>query len=245
MATVIILGNGKSRDLYSPDDFDDDDTYVIGCNVPPKDTEVDFVCAVDAYAVSHAYRKGQPHHDRLVNESWKLVLGPRAANGLRKCKAVPGGVETLLEWIKSEKHLHKKIPLFPDAKEVGQRYFSTGHMSFVFACEEWPDSDIHFFGFDSLFTGAAASYTHWAIRRPDDPTQLKRQPKGVKHDKPDPTVEQWQWLWTRVFDSDKNTARTINIHGFNHDPDLTYIHDSIDVIRHDKSEIADEKFQTD
>lgn len=227
---VVILGNGKSVELYDATMYHED-TTVIGCNVPPEGIKLDFVCAVDAYAVSHAYRCNAPYHRRL-QEGWKLVLGPRACGGLKGVKHVPGGKETLFDGLKREGHVHRKMDLFKDVLTIGQRYFSTGHLAFMFACDEYPNANIHFYGFDSFFTGSSVSHSLELLRngKPLD----KRGSRGASIEKPDPTVDSWFWLWQRVFESDLNTSRTINIHGYEGDCALDHIYENIVVHRHEK-----------
>lgn len=226
---IVILGNGKSLELY--DSQSHKDALVIGCNVPPENTKIDFVCAVDAYAISHAYRINMPFHHRL-KEGWKLVLGPRACNGLLGTKDIPGGSSTLFDHLKKEGHFYKKFDLIDAVKDVGQRYFSSGHLAFLFACSDYPGAEIDIYGFDSLFTGSIRSKTKSLIR--DGKTEYKRSSPGSSQETPDPTAKEWLWLWDKMFNSDLNTSEKIRAHGYEHDPTLEIISPSLEVVRHKK-----------
>lgn len=233
---IVILGNGKSLELY--DEANHKDAIIIGCNVPPENIHIDFVCAVDAFAVSRAYRSNMPYHHRL-KEGWKLVLGPRACGGIGGMKSVPGGKESLLEFLDKEGHIHKKMSLFDEAKVIGQRYFSTGHLAFMFACSDYPNAKIHLYGFDSFFTGSAASHSQSLLKAGKD--LQERAPSNVSADKPDATVNSWFWLWEKLFSSESNNSCAINIHGYESDRSLEKIHDKIVVFKHKK--VIDEVFQ--
>lgn len=230
---IAILGNGQSREIFERiENFKPDIT--IGCNIPQEGIKLDFTACVDAFAVSRAFRANMPHYYRLERGDFKLVLGGRAREGIKGVKAEPGGKETLLEFFKRMQYIHCVIPLFEDAKTIGQRYFSSGHLAFLFACRDYPDSNIHMFGFDSFFTGSASSYTHYSIRRPNDPSPIERVSKKYTYKRPTDTVNSWQWVWKKFWDSEFNTAKSINIYGYDGDPDISYHHEKIRCHFHEK-----------
>ena len=233
---IAILGNGVSRKLYNEEENYD---KVLGCNLPPKGIHLDYVCCVDAKAVGLAYRTNAPHYNRLRDEDFKLVLGSRARHGLTKSKAVPGGTENLKEYLKRKGYIYKIIELLQDAREIGQRYFSAGHLAFAFACEEWPDSDIHLYGFDSLFTGHQGSHSQY-LRNPETDEPVERYRKKHTNKTPHATVGSWYWIWERLINSDRNTAKSINIHTYQDDPPLLESLDKLmNVIRHEEKKVEE------
>jgi len=222
MNEVVLVGNGKTRDLYDPDLFAGVDTRVIGCNVPPKGIRVDHAACVDAKAVMLAYRPdGEPRsHHRLEEGEFTLVIGPRCAQGLRKTKSVPGGTQTMLEYLKEREFIYKKIPVFPDAFKIGQRYFSSGHLGFMFALEEYKARVFHFYGFDSFMTGNHSSYSA-ALRAHQGKDVPVMPDKRVddRHDMNSPknTVGAWFNLWQNILDHHKDDYDMIHIHGYEGD----------------------------
>lgn len=227
---VAIIGNGPCRELYNESlGFD----KVVGTNLPPENIKIDYVACADAKAVGLMYRPWEgPHYHRLKNNEFQLVLGTRANHGLKTSKSEPGGVLTTQEFLKKNNHIYKVIELFPSAKEIGQRYFSSGHYAFLFANEEWPNSDIHMFGFDSFFTGNNETHSV-KIHKPEHNGEIKR--KGGKHNNNSPinTVGSWYWVWERLFNSDKNKAASINIHGYKDDTIPNSFKDIIKVVNHE------------
>ena len=209
---IAILGNGRSRDLFKPNGYD----KVIGCNMPAEEIDVDYSVCVDAKAVCLAYRRtGGKAYKRLCNNDFKLVLGPRAAHGSTKTKADPASHDNVYEDLKANEFIYKEIPLWKDAVEIKQRYFSAGHLAFAFANDEWKDIDeIHLFGFDSLFTGHQSSYSD-QLR--GSAVTIKRNRKGFNKDNPVATVGEWYGVWESLLMSDRRTCKSIIIHGYDGD----------------------------
>lgn len=148
MTKIAIIGNGPSREIYKRLHSCYD--VVIGCNYP--DVPVQYSAMVDAHAAKYVRKKAMMHH-RL--KEFKLILGARCINSLGSFKDVPGGSQTLAEWLCSEGHV-KDIVTYPEefcGEGDSQKYFSSGHMAFFWATENYPNASIDMFGFDSLFTG--------------------------------------------------------------------------------------------
>ena len=229
---IAILGNGRTRDLFVPENYD----LVIGCNLPPEGVKVDYCVVVDAKAIMLAYREGAPFYHRL--KDFKLVIGPRCAHGIKQCKSKPGGDKTVYQHLKENDNIFKEIGLWPDAKDIGQRFFSAGHLAFAYANNEWPQSELHLFGFDSFFTGNQASYSD-KIRN-QDVTQIKRNREKYNRSNPVNTVGEWYGVWERVLTSSRNTATGIYIHGFEGDDINDFFKKHLKVIRHDKQVLQEQ-----
>lgn len=227
---IAIIGNGPSRSLYDEkDNFD----KVIGCNLPPENIKIDYVSCVDAKAVGLSYRPTEDtFYHRLRDEGFKLILGNRARHGLGQSKCKPGDVKTTYEYLKENGHVYKVYELFSDAKSIGQRYFSAGHQAFIFANDEWPESEIHMFGFDSFFTGNQSTHSVIIHNRMFSDT-IPRFKKKASIKEPVATVGSWYWLWEKVWNSDKNTATSINIHGYVGDDIPNSFKDKVNIIYHE------------
>lgn len=239
---IAILGNGRSRDLYKPDGYN----VVLGCNMPSEEHKVDYSVLVDAKAVCLAFRRtGGKAYKKLVNKDYKLVLGPRAAHGSTKTKADPASSDSVYQDLLENEFIYKEIPLWPDAKDIGQRYFSAGHLAFAFANMEWKNANIHMFGFDSFFTGYQASYTD--SLRGQAVTQLKRKRNDTYNkDNPVNTVGEWYAVWEKILNSNRCTYKSITIHGFEGDEigDFFKKHIQIKHYPKDKANRHEELFPT-
>lgn len=221
---IAIIGNGPSRELYAPDNYD----VVVGCNLPPEGVHIDYCAIADAKCIMLAYRQDARWHDRL--KEYKLVIGPRCAHGIKGCKIKPGDPLTIYQFLKENDHIHQEIPLWPDANNIGQRYFSTGHLAFAFVNNEWENAEIHLYGFDSLFTGHQESLTDIIYSKP-----VTKRPKGDKYNRNSPvnTVGEWYRVWEKLLDSPRNKASKIYIHGYKGDIN-DYFKKHMEVINHDK-----------
>lgn len=221
---IAILGNGNTRDLYKPDNYD----VVVGCNLPPDGIKVDYCVVVDAKAIMLAYRLDAKWHNRL--KDFKLVIGPRCGYGIKQCKILPADKKTIYEFLTENNYIYKEIGLWPDASEIGQRYFSAGHLAFSFVNNEWENAEIHLFGFDSLFTGHQASYTD--VIRNTPVTQLRKDKDKYSRNNPVNTVGEWYRVWEKVLESKRNRSSEILVHGFNGDDVTDYFKKHMKVIHH-------------
>lgn len=223
---IAILGNGSTRDLYTPDNYD----VVLGCNLPPDNVKVDYCLVVDAKAIMLAYREEARWYHRL--KDFKLVIGPRCAHGIKGGKSVPGGVKTIYQHLTENGLIHKEIGLWPDAATIGQRYFSAGHLAFAFANNEWADAEIHMFGFDSLFTGNSASFSD-KIRN-NNATQLIRNREKYNRGNPIVTVGNWYNVWEKLLTSERNRASKIYLHGYEGDDVNDFFKKHMEIVHHAK-----------
>ncbi len=208
--------------------------------MPAKDHDVDYTVCVDAKAVCLAFRQREGKaYKRLCNGDFKIVLGPRAAHGSKQTKAVPAGPISVYQDLIDNDFIHKEIPLWKDAAEIKQRYFSAGHLAFAYVNDEWPGADIHMFGFDSLFTGYQSSYSDQL--RGTMVTLPKRNRKDHTIDNPVNTVGEWYGVWEAILTSDRKTCKSITMHGFEGDTfgDFFNHHMAIQTYPKDKAAEAD------
>lgn len=235
---IAIIGNGPSRHLYEPEGFD----KALGCNLPYAGHEVDYVICVDAKAIALAYRRSDrgPGYKRLENGDFQLVIGPRAAHGIRNkvdqaFKADPGGDETVYEDLTAKKYIYKEIGLWHDADVIRQRFFSAGHLAFAFANNEWGEEgieEVHLFGFDSLFTGTQDSFSDQL--RNEAVTKIRRGRARFSKDSPVNTVGEWYNVWERILNSERNKVKKIVIHGIVGDEINDFFKKYMEVQRHEK-----------
>lgn len=207
---ILIIGNGPSRELLYSRDLSFYDVK-IGCNIPPEDIKVDYSCFVDARA-ARTLRWSESNHNLLGN--FKLVFGPRCSHNLALAKHRPGSEMNMLEGFKLEGHLEKEMLLIETGMD--QHYFSSGHLACLFAFEEYPNSHIHLFGFDSLFTNTTQTYSRYSIRKQQKPEKFER----TFSENPSKTVQGWIWLWDKLIASEKNSSKSINIYTYALDKSL-------------------------
>ena len=153
---VAILGNGPSYeeyvDILNKNGFD----IIIGCNFPDERLIdlVDYSAFADAKALRMMRIQGK-HHDKLGK--FKIIAGPRAAAGLEDVKCQPGGSQTCREYFEQNGYLDYvlQIPtgIIDPAESDEQRFFTSGHLAYVFACELLKEAEITIFGCDSMFNG--------------------------------------------------------------------------------------------
>lgn len=222
MDKLAIIGNGPSRSLFEGSgDYD----YVIGCNYVPYD--VDYSVYVDAYA-ARLMREGQKFHDRIGSSM--LVFGERCAEGLRRIKARPASTDTLFQYFVSRDVVYcdegRHDIAYPSVFRRDQRYLSSGHLAFLFACKEFMNPTIHLFGFDSVLTGDhLASFSNRDIREwPNPHTERKVLDK--------PRVESlvWQENWNLMFDH--CAFEGAYFHGYKEDSELPFFDQRVEAAYH-------------
>lgn len=152
---------------------------------------------VDAFAARNL-RIGQPKHHCL--QEFKIVLLRRAFGYLQKVKHRPGGEYTLAEWLESNKYIEEVVsrpPWIPDDDvEDMQRFISSGHLAFYWACKRWPGSEVHLFGFDSLFIGTETiSHTREELSGDDISNREVREAPTV-------CVKTWAEYWDVLFNEE-------------------------------------------
>ena len=154
---VAIVGNGPSYQEYlnqiNKSNFD----VIVGCNFPDDRIldKVDYSAFCDARAL-RMMRIGGTHHDKLGK--FKIIAGPRAVKNLEDVKERPGGSKTCRQYFEENGHLDYQlqiptgfIEVFEEAND--QKFFTSGHLACVFACEIIKDAEITIFGCDVMFNG--------------------------------------------------------------------------------------------
>ena len=233
---LIILGNGKSRELYNESDYSHD-KIVIGCNLPMEGVRHDYIACVDSKAVMTFFRPVKDsHYHRIEEEGFRFILGPRCVNGLRRVKSQPASKDTMLDHFKAHGLIFRTIDVYPDALEIGQRYFSSGHMAFTFALDEWGSDidEIHFFGFDSFFSGYHDSYTSDIIVGTDTAKLMSKDRLKFDKDNPSNSAGAWYWIWEKLLKYRIDDYSKIIIHGYE-DSDIP------DAFKNLKVEVANRK----
>lgn len=145
-----ILGNGDNAGLFKRGT----EGKLLICNMPPFEiprNEVFATCMVD-YKMMLALAKG---HIKLNMYDW--VLGNRPRHWMEMNPAF------YMKYSQNIKGFHLTIPEY--AKLPGQNEaqaatnYSCGHMALDYACRAKGATEVHVYGFDSLFDMNLRSYT--------------------------------------------------------------------------------------
>lgn len=209
--SIHIIGNGRSRSLFKNEDANDND-LIIGCNLPSENIKHDYIAAVDSSAITNLYRPVTgSHHHYLTEKKFKFILGPRCVKGLSVVKARAGDNVTLLEYLKNGDYVECVIDntSLIEQAQIGQRYFSSGHLGFQYASNYHRGEIIHLYGFDSLFTGFHDSYTADYIYRTDS-SRLKSK---YNPEEPSNTAISWYVIWHKLMHYYLDNYMKVYIHG--------------------------------
>lgn len=187
MQDIAIIGNGPSRKHFLR--FDKHLWNArVGCNFPEFD--VDYSVYVDTSSVRLLRPQALQHH-RLG--SFKVVLGERAYEGLKTCKEKPGGKRTCLEWLLDEGVVEERVEYYSLIQD--QRYFSSGHLAFLWASSRYPEANFHLFGFDSVLNGDGnTSTSNIEVRQFESESYTPNSAEASR------AVEYWIKNWQRLFE---------------------------------------------
>jgi len=208
---IAIVGNGPSRANFIAiqDEFEWDD--VIGINVYDEAlVGVQTVVCADSLAVM-MYRN-YPLRNRL--DDIRFVMSRRAHNGCSTFKNRPASPDTFKDFLDASDLLEAVVECPEEfALDDKQRYLSSGHLAYLYASDKYPDSEIHMFGFDSVFTGdSSATYSNRDIKNYDDPN-ITRSEVSEKTD----FTKVWEEYWIICLSDRFNTFKSVTFYGIDGD----------------------------
>jgi hypothetical protein len=173
-----VLGNGDSASMFKRGT----DGKLLICNMPPFEiprNEVHATCMVD-YKMMLALAEG---HVRLDMYDWVLGRRPRhwmEMNG-----------NFYMKYSKNIKAFHTHVP--PYAQLSGQNEaqaatnYSCGHMAVDYACRAKGATEVHIYGFDSMFETNLRSYTDLILESDRSVQNTHR------------LANNWRPVWTNFF----------------------------------------------
>ena len=147
---VNVLGNGDNSSIFKRGT----DGKLLICNMPPFEIpskEVHASCMVD-YKMMKALAEG---HVKLNMYDW--VLGTRPRHWMEMQPAF------YMKYSQNIKGFHTHIPeyaLLPGQNpQQAATNYSCGHMAIDYACRTMKATEVHIYGFDSLFDTNLRSFT--------------------------------------------------------------------------------------
>ncbi len=180
-----ILGNGDNAFRFERGT----EGKLLICNMPPfeiPNNEVFATCMVD-YKMMLALANG---HIKLDMYDW--ILGTRPRHWMEMQPAF------YLKYAQKIKAMHTHIPSY--AKLQGQNEaqaatnYSCGHMAVDYACRVQKATEVHIYGFDSMFDTSLRSYTDLLLESDRSSQNTHR------------LANNWRPIWTKMFEEfDKTT----------------------------------------
>lgn len=142
MSVVNILGNGDTAYLYN--EHERPDGKLVICNMPPFDVKNVFASVMVDFKMMKALWEGS-----LNLDMYEWVLGRRPKKWMEMNPTF---------YIKYS-HLIKEFYLDVPSYAVNATNFNCGHMATHYACRRLKATEVHMYGFDSLFEENMRSYT--------------------------------------------------------------------------------------
>lgn len=206
-----VLGNGDHAHQFergSPG-------KLLICNMPPfgiPTEEVFATCMVD-FKMMMALAEG-----RIKLDMYDWILGARPRHWM--------DMQPLfyLKYSQKIKAMHTHIPKY--AQLEGQTpnqaatNYSCGHMAVDYACRVQKATEVHIFGFDSMFDTTLRSYTDLLLESDRSPQNTHR------------LANNWRPIWPKIFDEFADTTFVLY---HSHDRIKFPIGDNVQIIVKDKN----------
>ena len=165
---VNIIGNGPSVSLYK----DDIENKNIICNIPNVKVSKVFASVMVDFKMMRALNEG-----KLNNDKYEWVLG------FRPDKYREENPSFKMKYAGNVKDYYTRIPDYAG----GPTNFNCGHVATHYACTKIKPTEIHMYGFDSLFDHTITSLT-------DNHLEANRLPQNV-----DRLTKIWREVWINLF----------------------------------------------
>lgn len=174
-----VLGNGDNAHLFKRGT----EGKLLICNMPPfevPNNEVFATCMVD-YKMMLALSQG---HIKLDMYDW--ILGTRPRHWMEMHP------QFYLKYAQKIKAMHTHVPQY--AKLEGQNAaqaatnYSCGHMAVDYACRVQNATEVHIYGFDSMFDTSLRSYTDLLLESDRSSQNTHR------------IANNWRPVWTKMFE---------------------------------------------
>jgi hypothetical protein len=174
-----VLGNGDNAHLFKRGT----EGKLLICNMPPfevPNNEVFATCMVD-YKMMVALANG---HIQLDMYDW--ILGTRPRHWMEMQPAF------YLKYAQKIKAMHTHIPKYSqlsgqNTAQAATNY-SCGHMAVDYACRVQKATEVHIYGFDSMFDTSLRSYTDLLLESDRSSPNTHR------------IASNWRPIWTKMFE---------------------------------------------
>lgn len=178
---VHIIGNGDKAVLWDKAPKKDKGLRLV-CNLPPFAVENVFASVMVDFKMMAALTEGS-----LNLDSYQWVLGTRPK-----------------VWMENKgsfylKHAHRirefytTVPKYAGPANVRATNFNCGHMATHYAANKLKATEVHLYGFDSLFDHNMRSYTDTVLSSDRGDTNNYR------------LLNNWRPIWTGIFNEFKDT----------------------------------------
>lgn len=162
---VNVLGNGDNAGLFKRGT----DGKLLICNMPPFEiprSEVHATCMVDYKMMKALAEK----HVKLDMYDW--ILGNRPRHWMEMQPAF------YLKYSQNIKAFHQHIPEYAmlpgQTSTQAATNYSCGHMAVDYACRKMKATEVHIYGFDSIFDTNLRSFTDLLLESDRSPQNTHR-----------------------------------------------------------------------
>lgn len=162
---VNVLGNGDHAYMFKRGT----EGKLLICNMPPfeiPNSEVHATCMVD-YKMMHALWKGE-----IKLDMYDWVLGTRPRHWMEMNPAF------YLKYSQKIKAFHQHVPEYAELpgqnRAQATTNYSCGHMAVDYACRKMKATEVHIYGFDSMFDTSLRSYTDLLLESDRSPQNTHR-----------------------------------------------------------------------
>jgi hypothetical protein len=159
------------------------------CNMPPfeiPNNEVHATCMVD-FKMMLALQEG-----RIRLDMYDWILGTRPRHWMDMQPAF------YLKYAQKIKAMHTYIPRYAQldgqTEQQAATNYSCGHMAVDYACRVKNASEVHIFGFDSMFDTSLRSYTDLLLESDRSPQNTHR------------LANNWRPIWPKMFNEFSETT---------------------------------------
>ena len=169
---VHVIGNGDNAGMYKPSKG-----VKLTCNLPPFAVEGAYATCIVDFKMMHAMREGS------VFPPGQWILGFRPQKFLEKYP------EFRLKWAQNIKEFYLTLPAYAN----GYTEFNCGHMCTHYAANKIGGSEIHLYGFDSMFDPNLRSCTDFYLNSDRGDTNNHR------------LMNNWRPIWKNLFEEFSDT----------------------------------------
>lgn len=179
-----VLGNGDNAHIYKRGTKG----KLLICNMPPfeiPNTEVFATCMVD-YKMMLALAEGQ-----IALDMYDWILGTRPRHWMEMQPSF------YLKYAQKIKAMHTHVPKYAQLEgqnpQQAATNYSCGHMAVDYACRVQNATEVHIYGFDSIFDTSLRSYTDLLLESDRSSQNTHR------------IASNWRHVWPSLFREFANT----------------------------------------
>lgn len=170
MNRVNIIGNGDQAVLFNEDKTRTGRNLV--CNIPPFEVENVYASVIVDFKMMRAMEEGSVNLDK-----YHWVLGTRPKMHMHSRQSF------YLKYAGNVRDFYTDVPKYAG----NATNFNCGHVATHYACRKFYPTEVHMYGFDSLFESTVRSYTDLVLNA-DRTSQNQFR-----------LAETWRPIWQKIF----------------------------------------------